>query len=259
MYLQKSSNYLFQKKTYSLHKYRNLLKPFLLVVTDGHIIDVFGPYPATQSDSDIMKTLFQNENSELKRYFRPNDFFFLERGFRDSISLLESQGYKVFKPENLEPGETQLSTISANKSRQVTLCRWWVVEVINSRFKNEYFNVASLHLVDDFRICAALINAFHVALRDRSDADVILNRALLRANMPNHLSNYVTENNINRRRVQFARIDSDNEELNIFPQMTKSELELFALREYQIRQAQSYYGEHVRRKRSFDVELAREN
>lgn len=57
-YVEKSANYLYQKKTYSLHKYRNLIKPFLMVRTDGYIIDVLGPYPATTSDSDIMKREF---------------------------------------------------------------------------------------------------------------------------------------------------------------------------------------------------------
>ena len=81
IYLQKSSNYLFQKKTYSLHKYRNLVKPFLIVAPDGYIIDVFGPYPATESDADIMKALFQNENSELNNFFKEMMFSFWIEAF----------------------------------------------------------------------------------------------------------------------------------------------------------------------------------
>ncbi|XP_075985546.1 uncharacterized protein LOC142982751 [Anticarsia gemmatalis] len=38
IYVQKSSNFLFQRKTYSLHKFRNLVKPFLIVCTDGYIV-----------------------------------------------------------------------------------------------------------------------------------------------------------------------------------------------------------------------------
>lgn len=136
-YLQKSSNYLFQKKTYSLHKYRNLVKPFLIVASDGHIIDIFGHYPATESDASIMKALFQNEDGELRRLFRENDVFILDRGFRDAIPFLETLGYKIYNPESLEQGETQLPTIKANKSRCVTLCRW-MVEVVNGRFKRDF-------------------------------------------------------------------------------------------------------------------------
>ncbi|KAJ8721099.1 hypothetical protein PYW08_006564 [Mythimna loreyi] len=87
--------------------------------------------------------------------------FSSDRGFRDALPLLENI-YKVYKPESLEAGESQLSTIKANKSRLLNLCRW-VVEVDNGRFKlqfklfrQEYFNVASSLLMDDFKICAAI-------------------------------------------------------------------------------------------------------
>ncbi|CAH2088308.1 unnamed protein product [Euphydryas editha] len=204
---------------------RNLIKPFLLVAPDGHIVDVFGPYPASLSDSDIMKSPFENENSILRTHFRPNDIFILDRGFRDSIPLLKSLGYKVHKPENILPADSQLTTINANKTRYVTLCRW-VVEVINGRFKNEfklfkaeYFNLASTHLMDDFRICATLINTYHVKLRDRPDAKLILSRVVERFTVSNCQAEYVTENNINRRRTQFIPIDAQHKALDVFPQM----------------------------------------
>lgn len=165
-----------------MHKYRNLVKPFLLVACDGHIIDVSGPYPATESDANIMKALFQNEDGELRSFFEAGDVFILDRGFRDAVPFLESLGYKIYKPESLEQGETQLPTVKANKSRCVTLCRW-VVEVVNGRFKRdfklfrqEYFNLAATHLMDDLRICASLINAFHPVIENRPDAEIILNK-----------------------------------------------------------------------------------
>lgn len=58
-YIQKSSNYSYKKKTYSLHKYTNLVKPFMRVCTDGHIIDVLGPYPAPTSAADIIKEILK--------------------------------------------------------------------------------------------------------------------------------------------------------------------------------------------------------
>lgn len=261
VYLQKSSNYSFQKKTYSLHKYRNLVKPFLMVATDGHIIDIFGPYPANTSDADIMKALFQDENGGLRLFFREDDIFILDRGFRDAIPLLTELGYKVYKPESPEVGQSQLSTERANKSRCVTLCRW-VVEVVNGRFKRDfklfrtqYFNLAATHLMEDFRICGAIINAFHQEIVDRPDAPQILTRALLRLHLPNELADYVISNNLNRRRANFSSINEHNPALDIFPQMTMSDLILFALGTYQIKQARSYYGEHIRQHGSFVVEV----
>lgn len=262
IYLQKSSNYLFQKKSYSLHKFANLVKPFLLVATDGHIIDIFGPYAATTSDATIMRLLFQNENSELRQYFRQNDVFILDRGFRDSIPLLTSLGYTVCKPETLSAGETQLSTEKANKSRLVTLCRW-VVEVANGRFKrdfkifrNKYFNLGSQNLMNDFKIAGAILNHFHPVLTDHPDAQTILERANQRMNMQNYLANHVIRHQLNRHRASFVHINAQMPQLNVFPIMEMSDLVLFSLGIYQIKQAHSYYGEHIRPNGTFTVEVS---
>lgn len=262
IYLQKSSNYLFQKKTYSLHKYANLLKPFMMATTDGFILDVYGPYAATTSDAEIMNQLFAPSGA-LRNYFRENDVFLLDRGFRDALGLLTSLGFSVHKPETLDVGETQLSTIKANKSRLVTMCRW-VIEVVNGRFKrdfkmfrNKYFNVASRNLMSDFRICAAILNNFHPLITDRSDAQAILDRAMQRLNLPNYLGDYVLDHQLNRRRASFIRIDDARlPQINIFPVMEMSDLILFSLGVYQIKQARSYYGEHIRANGTFSVEIS---
>ncbi|KAF9816543.1 hypothetical protein SFRURICE_010702 [Spodoptera frugiperda] len=53
VYVQSSSNYKYQKQTYSLHKYANLVKPFLITCCDGYILECTGPYEATKNDSTI--------------------------------------------------------------------------------------------------------------------------------------------------------------------------------------------------------------
>ncbi|KAL0879449.1 hypothetical protein ABMA27_003200 [Loxostege sticticalis] len=245
-YVEKSSNYLYQKKNLYLHKYRNLVKPFLLVACDGHIIEVSGPYPATESDANIMKALFQNEDGELRSFFEAGDVFILDRGFRDAVPFLESLGYKIYTPESLEQGETQLPTVKANKA--VTICRW-VVEAVNGRFKRDfkllrqdYFNTASKNLMVHFEVAAALINAFHPPILNRSDAQEILQLINRYMHVDNRLSTYVISNNLNRRRAQFQPID----------------LILVSLGTYQIKQARSYYGEHVRANGSYVIEVCRE-
>lgn len=156
LYIQKSSNYMYQKNTYSLHKYKNLMKPFIIVCSDGYIVDVLGPYPATTSDANIMIQEFNDESKPLRQYFQPGDVFILDRGFRDSVSMLQNINYSVHTPVSREEGENQLSTAAANKSRTVTMCRW-VVEAVNGIFKqsykllkHEYFNRASKHAMTDF-------------------------------------------------------------------------------------------------------------
>lgn len=261
IYIQKSTNYLYQKKTWSLHKHQNLVKPLLMVACDGHIIEAFGPYAASASDADIMKMLFQNPESPVRSYFRQNDIFILDRGFRDAIGLLNSLGYTIHKPENTDAGESQLSTLKANKSRFVTLCRW-VVEVVNGRFKrdfklfrNKYFNIYTRNLMPDFRIAAAILNNFHPTITDHPDAELILNRALSRLERPNILADSVIMERINRNRTNFVNINAQLPELHVFPVMEMRDLILFSLGIYQIKQARSYYGEHIRQNGSFYVEI----
>lgn len=124
----------------------------MIVSCDGHIIDAVGPYAATQTDADIVTSLFANENGQFRGLLRKMTFLF-QIGFRDAIPLLENCNYRIFKPESLDEGASQLTFSLANKSRKVTLCRW-VVEVVNGRFKRDfklfrqrYFNNASTHLI----------------------------------------------------------------------------------------------------------------
>ncbi|XP_028165256.1 uncharacterized protein LOC114356347 [Ostrinia furnacalis] len=263
-YIEKSSNYMYQKKTYSMHKYRNLMKPFLMVCTDGHIIDVLGPYPATTSDADIMKNEFSNETKPLREYFNEGDAFVLDRGFRDSLPLLHQCGYRTYVPASLQEGETQLSTADANKSRAVTICRW-VVEVVNGRFKRDfkllrqnYFNVASRSFMKDFEVAASLLNMFHPPIVDRVDAGEIIEQINIFMNTENELADFIITNNYNRRRANFETITVQNDNLNDFPQLTHSQLILISLGTYQIKQARSYYGEHVRGNDGFVIEVCRE-
>ena len=263
-YIQKSSNYLYQKRTYSLHKYQNLVKPFLIVCPDGYIVDVMGPYPATSSDADIMRREFQNENSMLREYFQPGDAFILDRGFRDALPFLNNCGYRTYVPASLQEGEWQLSTLEANKSRAVTICRW-VVEVVNGRFKRDfkllrqdYFNTASKHLMKDFKVAAALLNAFHPPITNRADAEDILRIINEKMYVDNILGDYVIRNNLNRRRANFQRINVQNNDLRDFPQLTHNELALISLGSYQIKQARSYYGEHIRDNGIYEIEVCHE-
>ncbi|KAL0809876.1 hypothetical protein ABMA28_011356 [Loxostege sticticalis] len=264
IYIEKSSNYLYQKKTYSLHKYRNLVKPFLFVCCDGYIIDVLGPYPATTTDADIINQEFRNEDSPCRQFFQAGDVFILDRGFRDALPLLNSCDYQVHVPLSPEDGESQLTTSDANKSRAVTLCRW-VVEVVNGIFKTafkifrqNYFNRASKHLMIDFAVAAALINRFHCRIQDREDAAQILEIVHQNMNTNNELSDYVRQQNLNRARANFQNINVNSDNVTGFPTLTYSDLILIACGTYQLKQARSYYGEHIRFNGCYRIEVCRE-
>ena len=134
VYIEKSSNYQFQRSTYSQHKYRNLLKFMMLVATDGYIIDAIGPYLANGKNNDANITIDMFEKStEIQNWFETNDIFVVDRGFRDCSSYLKKNGYKISTPAFLG-NKKQHSTKEANESRLVTMIRW-VVESANGRIK----------------------------------------------------------------------------------------------------------------------------
>lgn len=154
-------------------------------------------------------------------------------------------------PLSLEEGETQLSTRDANKSRAVTLCRW-VVEVVNGIFKTKlkifrqaFFNRASKHIMIDFSVAGALINKYHLRVQDREDAAEILQIVNQNMYVNNDLSDYVRDHNLNRSRADFQNITVRNENLREFPILNINDLILIACGTYQLKQARSYYGEHI--------------
>lgn len=261
IYLQKSSNFLFQRKTYSLHKFRNLVKPFLIVCTDGYIVDVTGPYTATTSDASIMRDLMQ-EDSPIHGFLRVNDVFILDRGFRDSIDKIEECGYNPHMPPTRVRGE-QLTTLDANKSRLITMIRW-VVETINGRFKKDfkifrhvYFNVAMRNMMVDFKITAAIINATRHPYEDHMYAEQFIRIINERMNEPNEMAEYVINHNLNRQRVAFVRLDGNDPDFDDFPRLTFDELILFTLGSYHLRIARSYCHEHMREDGVYTIELYR--
>lgn len=126
----------------SLHKYRNLIKLFMIVCGNRHILNIMGPYAATTNDADILKMILNNHGEPIEDcawhyFFHQNDVMVLDRGFRDAIPQAEEYGYEVHMPASNRRGQRQLCTEDSNKSRLVTICRW-VVEAINDRIKRDF-------------------------------------------------------------------------------------------------------------------------
>ena len=56
IYIEKSGNYSFQRRSYSVHTGQPLLKPMMLVATDDYILTVKGPYLADGKNTDATIT-----------------------------------------------------------------------------------------------------------------------------------------------------------------------------------------------------------
>ncbi|CAF1625042.1 unnamed protein product [Rotaria magnacalcarata] len=84
MYIQKSSNNTFQRRTYSMHKHHNLLKPMIITTTDGYILSVLGPYFADykNNDASIIKYCLMNNEQDMLSWFKDDDIMIVDRGVR---------------------------------------------------------------------------------------------------------------------------------------------------------------------------------
>ncbi|KAF9405301.1 hypothetical protein HW555_013910, partial [Spodoptera exigua] len=227
---------------------QNLLKPFLFACCDGHIIEVSGPHAATTSDAQVMN----NKKTPAMAYFIGSTGMVI-----DFIVPMQQHGYSVHIPESKYPNETHRTTDQANKSRLITICRW-VVEVVNGRFKrvfrllrNIYINRTLYYMFEFFKIAAALINAYHRLIDDNIHEQTFLNIINERLTLTNILADIVKRHNYNRRRVQFRSLSADVGELNDFPRLTEEDLVLVVL----IKQARSYYGEHLNPNGEFVIEI----
>ncbi|KOB79236.1 Uncharacterized protein OBRU01_00770 [Operophtera brumata] len=91
LFVQKSSNCLFQTMSYnkSLHKFSNLINPFMIVCGDGYIVEVIGPYDAKERKKEI-KILDNHtddmEDAAVRWFLETDDVMVLDRGFRDALS-----------------------------------------------------------------------------------------------------------------------------------------------------------------------------
>lgn len=260
IYIQKSSNYEFQRKSYSMHKKRPLIKPMMAVAPNGYILDVFGPYPANLNDAEILKKILHEKNN-LNEVLIENDVFLVDRGFRDSISTLEAAGFVGRMPSFVENNTTQLTWEQANQSRFITKCRY-AVEVINGRLKkvfkyfdNVWCNQSIPHLMTDFRVAAALHNAFYERLEsDSENSEDIIKLMLERFNIPNFMANLVIDNNLNCKSASFSDINECDIE---FPLIDEDDLKLISLGSYQIKQSKSYYAEHVKVDGNYKIQVCK--
>lgn len=125
IYTAKSNNFRYQRRSYSIHKGRSLIKPMVIVTTTGYFVSIQGPYLADHKNNDasILEHIMKTNAEDIKNWLSEDDIFIVDRGFRDALPLLEDLGIQAEMPRFLEKGQKQMSTSDANKSRLVTKVR----------------------------------------------------------------------------------------------------------------------------------------
>ncbi|CAF4655771.1 unnamed protein product [Rotaria sp. Silwood2] len=266
IYVQKSANNIVQRRTFSIHKGRPLVKPMMIVSTDGYIISAIGPYMADykNNDASMPKHIMLNNREGVTDWLEPHDVLIVDRGFRDCLPRLSRLGYETYMPAFLKKAEKQLTTTEANLTRFVTKIRW-VVESANGRIKTwRFFDHvvpnSMLPIVGDlFSIICALINAYRPLLvRDVANDNKVADIMLSLMNESNKLKEYINSlNNERKSNLKWTQIDANNAVYD-FPILSLEQLNDITLGWFQLKQAKRYTMEHLSKDGSFTVQIAKQ-
>lgn len=97
IYLQKSGNFIFLRRLYSIYKYRLLVKFMIVVIILGYIVFVLGLYLVDFKNLDVKILMYMIEINveEIKDWIQEDDIFIVDRGFRDVEVLLSDIGIYI--------------------------------------------------------------------------------------------------------------------------------------------------------------------
>lgn len=250
IFIEKSSNYAFQKLTYSDHKKRNYIKPMIICTTNGLILAVLGPYPAINNDATIIKKILA-ETNPIFESLQAEDIVIVDRGFRDCVPELRRRGLLVKMPASA-PGNQQLTVREANLSRFVTILRF-IVEQVNGQLKgifpyfmNRVESQSVPHVMDDLQIAAAIINCFKNRLQTKDGEEELALKMIDGLNSPNYLYQCLKREELQKKFRQRSKPYSTITQLISFPAFQNAdELKKVSLGIYQVNQAKSYCRVHL--------------
>lgn len=276
-YIQKSGDHEYQRRTYSEHKHKNLLKPFLMVAPDGYIVGSFGLYLGKDNDAKIMNDLFfENKDiaQKMKQLIKPGDILTVDRGFRDIKAKLKEAGYFVKMPscklntkepkrarKRLSEAEKQKSREKqrnrANKSRFVTKLRW-VVEMVNGHLKSRFklldgtiHNRSLKYLQEIMEVAAALYNFnFRPVIADGKFNKEMALRMVDRFNWSNNneIMKFADQQAQKRREWEPKLVEMETNVIQDFPRMSPEDIYMnITFGQYQLRQGLQYIKQHQKK------------
>ncbi|CAF4293350.1 unnamed protein product, partial [Rotaria sp. Silwood2] len=94
LYINKSSDHLLQKQTYSGQKKRHLVKMMSITLPDGYVLDTIGPYAGTKNDATIAHHITK-VNEQLQQWCEPEDVAIVDRGFDRVREVFEDMGLEI--------------------------------------------------------------------------------------------------------------------------------------------------------------------
>jgi len=260
--IDQSSCFQALRMSYSVHKNYHLVKPSVIVASDGYILDIQGPYFANAANNDarILVNEVNNDSNGMRAWFQEGDIFICDRGYRDAIANLADIGVEIRIPPSLGPREKQFTTENANKSRIITSTRN-VVEARNGHLKSMFKFFAqrisyhhALHLNDFLRIAGAMINRYkQLITRTNSDEQRAM-QMLQKAEEVNVVQARIDAENLLNRRGRWVALTEAH--FPLFPQLDEDFLRNYNFGTYQVFLSPSYVQDTLLRS---DESIDREN
>ncbi|XP_063418005.1 uncharacterized protein LOC134700555 [Mytilus trossulus] len=222
----------------------------VVVTTTGYFVTVLGPYFADckNNDAAILKHMLNTNVEDIKEWVQDNDVFVVDRGFRDSLELLDDLGIKSQMPSFLTKGQKQMTTDEANASILVTKVRW-VVESANARIKRWKYlshvlpNKQVPYIGDYVCIVCGISNKYLPPLSPGCDnEEALAAKMLYLSKRVNTLKQRVEEENLERRKTIWKEPDNI---LDDFPLLDEEDLRNITCGVYQIKLSTSYIQEHL--------------
>lgn len=232
IYCQKSANNVLQRRTYSMHKGKPLIKPMLITTTTGYIVSCMGPYFADykNNDAEITKHIMHKNTENIVQWLEKGDILVVDRGFRDALDYLHLMGYQIHMPSFLAKGEKQFTTETANQTRFVTKIRW-VIESANGRIKqwrifDKVLPNSLLKTAGDLvAIVCALQNCYGAPfIKSMSKDKELAKKMLTLRDETNELGNYVANlRNKSEKTLRWQELNA-TDTVPDFPRLTFEEL-----------------------------------
>jgi len=252
LYIQQPTDMMAQKMTYSAHKHANLFKTMMVVCPDGYVLQSEGLYYAdgNNNDSKIMQKMLRDENSILS-VLQTRDKILMDRGFRDCEDDLKSMKVDYFMPRFLKKDQPQFTCEEANKTRQVTACRF-IVETANARPKNKFkfFDHTILasyipKLKEFWEVGISIINAFSPPLFNDSEMHLLIANKIVQKleERNNTLQDMIQSWNDDNCEPSWSPVDEDC--VLEFPTLTREDIHEICLGPYQPRIAKLYNKQHL--------------
>ncbi|WAR21652.1 hypothetical protein MAR_015626 [Mya arenaria] len=196
----------------------------------GHYMSVLGPYlsDGKNNDAKILNHIINTNVEDIKSYVHPGDIFVVDRGFRDSLQLLEV-GQMIWEYSQRCLHFCQKARPSS-KPRSPTLAG---------------LSRSQVPFIGDFvQIICAVCNKYLPPLSSScSDDDRLAHHMLQLATQENSLKTEIEESNLDKSRAVWVPVsDTDLED---FPRLTEDILRTLTCGVYQLKLCPGYIQEHL--------------